>query len=77
MEAGLDAKFRELLAAIHGLAAEVARRGMILEEQNSRNNIVLEALTGLSQRQNRVETRMDETEKLVQAIMLPARKPAT
>ncbi len=73
----VDGKFHEVVAAIHGLTAQVARQGMLVEEQNARNNIVLEALTGLTQRQNRVESRMDETEKLVHAFVRPVRKPAT
>jgi hypothetical protein len=64
----MDAKFERVLGAVHHVAAEVARIGVLVEEQNSRNRIVLEGLTGLAQRQDRVESRMDEVEKTVQSI---------
>jgi hypothetical protein len=64
----MDAKFETVLAAVHHVAAEVARVGVLVEEQNSRNQIVLEGLTGLAQRQDRVELRVTDVENLVRSI---------
>ena len=70
----VDSKLQDVLTAVHGVAAEVARVGMLVEEQNSRNRVALEAVSGLNQRQDRVEARMDETESLVRSIALGIRK---
>ena len=66
--AQVDARFDQVMGAIHQLTSEVARIGTLVEEQNSRNQIVLEALTGLYQRQDRVESRMDRNEELFHSI---------
>ncbi len=77
-----DARIQDVLTVSHGIAAEVARLGVLVEEQNSRNRIVLEALTGISRRQDQVEvramkmearamkmeTRAQETDSLIQAM---------
>lgn len=72
---GVDAKIDRVLekvdrvlVEVHGIAASVARMGMLNEEQNSRNRIVLESHTGLAQRQDRLEARVDNVEKLVRSI---------
>src|SRR4051812_30210090 len=54
---GADSRFEQVLS-------EVARVGLHVEEQNSRNQIVLEGLSGLFQRQERVEFRLDGVENV-------------
>jgi hypothetical protein len=49
----MDAKFDHVVG-------EVARLGVLVEEQNANNRIVLEGLTGLWQRQERFESRLVE-----------------
>lgn len=64
----VDSKVERVLGAVHHLAGEVARIGILVEEQNSKNNIVLEGLTGLAQSQDRLEARVENVEKMVRAI---------
>jgi hypothetical protein len=52
----VDAKFESLMAQIHSVK-------LLVEEQNARNAIVLDGLTNLFARQDRVEGRMDRLEK--------------
>ncbi len=58
----MDGKFHLMDAKFDQLSADVCRIGILMEEQNSRNQIVLEGLTGLFQRQDRQEQRMDHLE---------------
>lgn len=41
---------------------------MLVEEQDSKNRIALEGHTGLAQRQDRLEVRVNNVEKLVKSI---------
>lgn len=50
------------------MKSELARQGVLIEEQRADNRIVLEALTGQAQRQDRLERRMDEVENTVRSI---------
>jgi chromosome segregation ATPase len=66
----IDAKFGEISggfqqmnAKLEQVISESARIAMLVEEQNSRNQIVLEGLTGLWQRQERIEERVEALEK--------------
>lgn len=63
-----DVNFQKVLTAVHQVSSEVARLGLLVEEQNSRNQIVLEGLTGLHQRQDRAEARMDGFEKTLKSL---------
>lgn len=54
-----------LSAAIHETKAEVYRLAVLVEEQNAQNRIVLDGLTGLFGRQDRVEKRVDDLEKVL------------
>src|SRR5262249_36350819 len=47
-------------AGLHGVRGDMARIGFLVEEQNARNKVVLDALTAMMQRQDRVEQRMDK-----------------
>jgi hypothetical protein len=61
----IDARFDHVDAQLHDIRAEIIRLAVLVEEQNHRNAIVLEGLSGLFNRQERVERRTDEMEKVV------------
>ena len=58
----VKSELQAVKAAIHDVKSEVHRLAILIEEQNARNKIVLEGLTGLFQRQDRIEKRTDEME---------------
>ena len=60
----MDSKFDTMTSQIHGLALKV-------EEQNAQNKVVLDALTGLFQRQDRVEEKVDGFEKFLMTLKSP------
>jgi uncharacterized protein (UPF0335 family) len=60
--------FHTLQAEIHGIKAEVARIALLVEEQNARNKIVLDALAAFIDRQDRLEQRMDNVEETVRGL---------
>src|SRR5258708_4561511 len=64
----MKAGFHRTDAKIEQVLSEVARVGIFVEEQNSRNAIVLEGLSGLWDRQKRVEDRVGEVEATVRSI---------
>ncbi len=66
--AQIDSRFAQMDSKLELISSDIARIGVLVEEQNSKNRILLEALTGLWQRQDRVETRVDEVEKTVRPI---------
>lgn len=61
MESRIDGKiqttFHQLTEQIHQLHSQVHRIGILVEEQNAKNNIVLDGLTSLFERQERLENR--------------------
>lgn len=61
----IDARFDQLDSKIETLRSEVARMAVLVEEQNRRNAIVLDALSSLFERQGRLEKRMDDLESKV------------
>jgi hypothetical protein len=67
----VDARFSSIDAKLEQVISEVARIGALVEEQNSNNRVVLEGLTGLWHRQERVEGRVDDVEKFVRLIGRP------
>ena len=68
MESKFNSKFNQMDSKFEQVLSAVARVGTLVEEQNSRNSVVLEGLTGLWQRQDRLETRMDKVESTVRSI---------
>jgi hypothetical protein len=52
-----EGKFNLLNANIQQLKSEVHRIAILVEEQNAKNNIVLDGLTNLFERQERLESR--------------------
>lgn len=72
MKAGfsqVNARFNQVDARFEQVLSEIARIGILVEEQNSRNRIVLEGLSGLWERQERVEKRVDHFEKTIHNIL--------
>jgi hypothetical protein len=61
----IDHRFCAVDAQLHKMAAEISRVGLLVEEQNANNRLVLEGLSGLFHRQDRVEKRMDGIETWV------------
>lgn len=59
---GLNVKFDGMSGQIHQLSSDVYRLAGLIEEQNARNAVVLDGLTSLFARQERVERRMDHLE---------------
>ena len=51
--------FHDLKADIHRLSSVIHRLGVIFEEQNARNAIVLDGYASLFERQERVEKKLD------------------
>ena len=68
LSASINSGIKEVLAVVHRQAAQVDRMELLIEEQNSRNVVVLEGLTNLFTRQDRVETRMDDVQRTVESI---------
>lgn len=66
--AQVESRFEQVDSRFEQVLSEIARVGILVEEQNSRNRIVLEGLTGLFQRQDRVEAKVDGFEATLQAI---------
>ena len=65
---GVKSEVHGLKSEVHGIKSEVHRLGVLIEEQNARNRIVLDGLTSLFHRQDRVENKVSEFEKtLLQA----------
>jgi hypothetical protein len=62
---GLGARFDEFK---HDVGAAIARIGVLVEEQNTRNAIVLEAIRAMIDRQHLAELRIDGVEATVQSL---------
>jgi chromosome segregation ATPase len=71
----VDARFDQMDAKMdamkHELKGEISRLAVLVEEQNARNSIVLEGLSGLFYRQEKVEARIDNVEKNVGSLGFP------
>jgi chromosome segregation ATPase len=71
----VDARFDQMDAKMdamkHELKGEISRLAVLVEEQNARNSIVLEGLSGLFYRQEKVETRIDNVETNVGSLGFP------
>lgn len=64
----LEAAVHGVASEVHSLKSQVARVSYLVEEQNARNKIVLDALVAFIDRQDRVEKRMDSVEETVRAL---------
>ena len=67
----VDAKFDELRSEMKAgfatLSSEIHRVAVLVEEQNARNRVVLDALVGFTYRQDALETRVADLEGLFEA----------
>ena len=62
----VDSRFNQMDSKFEQVLSEVARVGFLVEEQNSKNQVVLEGLVGLYHRQDRRnEARTEEVYSLV------------
>lgn len=68
---GVKAEVHGLKAEVQGVKADVARIGFLIEEQNARNKVVLDALVTFMDRQDRTEQRMDGVEQTVRSLASP------
>jgi hypothetical protein len=66
--------FNQIDSKLEQVQSSIDRLSYIVEEQNSRNQVVLEGLTGLFQRQNQIELRNSEVENLVQGLAARSRR---
>ena len=71
----IDARFNEMDGKFNGLnskfelvLSEVHRIGLMVEEQNSRNTVVLEGLTGLFRRQEHLESQTNEMQNTLSLL---------
>jgi hypothetical protein len=77
MKAGfsqVDAKFNTMDSKIEQVLSAVARIGATVEEQNARNQVVMEGLTVLFHRQDRTEVRLGEVENVVHGLAARSRR---
>lgn len=70
----VDARFNKVDAKLEQVLSEVSRLAFIVEEQNSRNQVVLEGLSGLFHRQDRTERRMGEIENIIHGLAARSRR---
>ena len=63
VESDMSSGFNKLSAEITALSSKVYQMHALMEEQNARNIAVIDALTNLFARQQRVEDRMSGIEK--------------
>jgi hypothetical protein len=57
-----------LSAQYHDLKADVARLGVLIEEQNARNSVVFEALHGVIEHHKRTDRRLDDVETTLHSL---------
>lgn len=79
LDAKIDAKFNalahEMRAKFHELHAMRARELALNEEQTAQNGIALEAVTGMIDRQNRLEKSLGELRELIHELVHSLRRP--
>ena len=59
---GMKSDIDGVKSELHGVKSELHRVALLVEEQNARNIFVLDGLTGLYGRQDRVESKTDAVE---------------
>lgn len=60
---GIDSRFLQIEARLEKMSGDIHRIALLVEEQNAKNTFVLDGLTSLFHRQDRVEARMQRFEK--------------
>ena len=74
LKSEIKSGFHKADSKVEQVLAEVARVGSLVEEQNSRNQIVLEGLTNLFHRQDFDNRRIGEIENIVQGLAARSRR---
>ena len=69
----VDGQFNQVYSKIEKLTGEVHRLAGLIEEQNTKNNIVLDAITAITDRQFRFESEMSERTTRLEEILLASR----
>jgi hypothetical protein len=59
----INSQFNDIHAGQHSLKSELHRLALLVEEQNSRNKIVLDGLTNIFTRQERLESEFRDLRK--------------
>ena len=59
LDGKIDSLEHKMLAGFHEIKSEIHRLGVIFEEQNARNAVVLDGYASLFERQERVEKKLD------------------
>ncbi len=65
---GMKSEIHEIKSEVHGLKSEVHKLAVLIEEQNARNRVVLDGLTNLFTRQDRVEQQTVGFEKTLLSL---------
>lgn len=78
VKAELKAEIGGVKADIHDLKAGQARMLFLIEEQNARNKIVLDAIAAMMSWRTEVDQRLDDVERTVRSLVTarPVREPA-
>ena len=78
VKAELKAEIGGVKADIHELKAGQARMLFLIEEQNARNKIVLDAIAAFMDWRVQVDQRLDDVERTVRSLVVarPVREPA-
>ncbi len=66
----LDSKISSVDSKVESLTSIVHKLSLTIEEQNARNKVVLDGLTGLFSRQDRIEVKLEEMDQTI----LPLKK---
>ena len=67
--AAIDARFATLEKKIEDVYIQVQRTNVLMEEQNNRNKLVMDALMSLLNRQDSLEKKVDERIKNLEDII--------
>jgi hypothetical protein len=62
---GIKSENQGIKSETQGIKSEIHRLALLIEEQNARNRIVLDGLTGLFARQDRVEGELTDLKEIV------------
>ncbi len=69
VDAKIDAVKADLQGQMFGMQAQMTRIEVLVEEQNARNQVVLDGIAALLSRQNQVEERVDRVEAMVRTLV--------
>ncbi len=70
----IESAKHEVKSEIHEVKSEIHRLAVLMEEQNAKNNVVLDALMGITERQDKLEDSHQELRSIVLNGPVPPRK---